>query len=431
MPYEPVPLPTWAGRCALTLTLVLAAGCAALSAGPSTPDASSIPRLEERLARDSANPAVLVSLAVAYRSAERTADGQPLLERALELAPDSPAALFYLGLLHEERGDHASAKALYSRYLKVSRSSRLAAMVDSRIRWLDHFELLENVRQTAARESELAQAPPAPNTVAVYPFLYAGADADLAPLSLALADMLTTDLSISSQLSVLERARVHLLLNEIDLAEQGRVDPASAARGGRLLGAGQIVQGRIDGDQAALSLQAAVVAVTGAAAPSRPISERDAAQRIFEMQKRIADGIFQNLGIELTPAEREQLNRRPTESLQALLAYGRGLQALDNGQFSEAARFFSDAVAIDPQFSEARDRAGESAAAAAGMLLSASALAQAGAEELPSVPIDAGSALGEVQALVPEASGRNAVSEALGDDGFGRRVLIDIILRRP
>src|SRR5690606_21419623 len=206
-----------------------------------------------------------------------------------------------------------------------------------RLPLLARRELEAAVRNAVAREAELAGTQPSATRIAVFPFHYEGADPELRPLGRALAGLVTTDLSQVQRLTVLERARVQLLLDELALAESGYVDPATAARGGRLLGAGRIVQGRIAGGADGVRLEAAVVRVATGEAPPAAVREQDELRRLFDMEKRLVLALFESLGVQLTAAERERVNRRPTESLQALLEYGLGLEAEDAGDFARAA----------------------------------------------------------------------------------------------
>ena len=59
------------------------------------------------------------------------------------------------------------------------------------------------------------------------------------------ADMLTTALVKSSKFRVIEREKVEAVLAEQDLAKSGRVDPATAARVGKVLGADYLLMGRV------------------------------------------------------------------------------------------------------------------------------------------------------------------------------------------
>ena len=76
------------------------------------------------------------------------------------------------------------------------------------------------------------------------PFRYTGSDTTLRPLERGLAAIVVTDLSRVRRLRLVERERLQVLLDELQLAASGRVDPASGARSGRLIGAGQVVQGQ-------------------------------------------------------------------------------------------------------------------------------------------------------------------------------------------
>lgn len=74
-----------------------------------------------------------------------------------------------------------------------------------------------------------------------------------------------TDLAITGRLTVLERATVQMLLDEIALGAAGFLETATAARSGRILGSGHIVQGRYrieDGSR--IAVDAAIVEVGAA-----------------------------------------------------------------------------------------------------------------------------------------------------------------------
>src|SRR5690606_16555960 len=135
----------------------------------------------------------------------------------------------------------------------------------------------------------------------------------------ALAEMLVTDLSQTERLRVLERTRIQLLVDEMDLGDSGLVDSLTTARSGRLLGAERIVQGQINVNETLLRLQAAVVGSSTGQLSGRPLVEEDALQQLFEMQKRLAFNLYESLGIQLTPAERERISQIPPQNLHALL----------------------------------------------------------------------------------------------------------------
>jgi TolB-like protein len=421
-----------ARRCRFSFLAVplLLSACATATPKSSPPPAAEIPALEARHARERANLPIMVRLGLAYRQANQFEQARAVLERAAERYPNDPSAVLFLGLTYEDLGSYSDARKLYERYARTGRSRAVRAQVRSRIPLLERKELEAAVRSSLQREAELASTRPEQRNVAVYPFLYTGDNAELRPLSRALAELLVTDLSQTNRLTVLERARVQMLLDEIKLAESGLVDAATASRSGRLLGAGRIIQGRIEGGEDLLRLQAAVVDVTGDGAAA-PLAEQDAIRRLFEMQKRLVFGIFRSLNVSLSEAERARISRQPTSNLQALLAYGLGLEAEDGGSFELAAQHFARAASLDPGFTEARVRGERASELAAATRVTTMQLAQMGAVELGLPPVTTPFAMDAIRELVPQGPRRDPTAELLGQDAVGNRAIIEVILRRP
>jgi TolB-like protein len=189
--------------------------------------------------------------------------------------------------------------------------------------------------------------------VAVLPFAYTGSDSSLRPLERGFAELLTTDLARSKQLTVLERSRIHAVLDELALQGSGHTDSATNVRAGRLLRAGRLVQGSIfQLDDSQLRVDAAVVDV-GTMKVKGVAEDAEAMDELFALEKRIALGLFDELGVQLTVAERNAIEQRPTRSLAAFLAYSRGLTAEDQGRYDDASRFYRDAAHLDPNFGAA------------------------------------------------------------------------------
>ena len=161
------------------------------------------------------------------------------------------------------------------------------------------------------------------------------------------------------------------------------------------------------------------------------VRQEDEGARFFEMEKALAFQIYEEMGVSLAPAERERVNRRFTENLQALLAFGQGLEASDAGRFSEARQFFQQAVQLDPRFQQANRLAGTSA----DLERAASTSTSDAAEEVAAASVEADIA-DEVAAVASQAAAaatRNAAQEALGTEGVGKNpaTSITVILRRP
>jgi tetratricopeptide (TPR) repeat protein len=216
--------------------LVLGHGCAAARpALPGPPGEAAVRELEEAHARSPDHAPTLVSLGHAYQLQGRPADAAGLLERAVALRPGDADAALLLGLAYEDLERYDEAAERYRAYIASGLNRGLRRQLSDRLVLLHRRQLASAARDAVGREAELAGTTPQPGTVAVFPFLLQSADPDLRPLGLALADLLVTDLSQTDRLRVVDRLQVQALLDEVRLAETGLVDPATGARGGRLL----------------------------------------------------------------------------------------------------------------------------------------------------------------------------------------------------
>jgi len=209
-----------------------------------------------------------------------------------------------------------------------------------------------------AREATLDPAKIPPRTFAVTPFSVAESDTLLRPLGFGLADLLSADLAVSPALKLVERVQTNAILRELDLVDQGIADPRQAPRVGRLVGARQILIGSASrsGTDGAVRLSARVVdAIAGTV---QELVYADAPLgRVIDAEKALALLIFERLGIQLTPAQRQRIEQRQTTQLAALVAYGRGVQAEARGDAAGATAAFEDAARLDAAFSAARSQA--------------------------------------------------------------------------
>jgi len=404
-------------------TLPVLVACATVTPQPLTP--LELERLEARVAQSPADREGVMRLATAYQESGRTEEARSLLERAAsERSGDLELALM-LAAVREELGDFAGARALYESYIAEGPSRRTRALLQRRLLLLERREMRAEVQRLVREEQLLAASEPEAGTVAVYPFLYSGANAELQPLARALAELLSTDLSQTSRLRVLERARVQMLLDELELAASGAVDPTTAARTGRLLRAEHIVQGRLEGQGGGLELQAAVMEVQ-AARELGVVQEQEALQRLFEAERRLALGIFSALGIQLTQAEEARVGQTPTQNLEALLAFGRALEAEDQGDFALAAQYFQQAAGLDPAFDLAVQRAERATLLEQAEQVTVQALTTTALIEAVSLDATALDAF-----PMPDPGGRDAVLEALQREGLATQGTLRIILSRP
>jgi len=422
------------GALHLILVLLFMVGCAPGPRPLAPPSPAEIPTLQSQLAESPGDAGLLLRLGAAYREADRLDEARASLLDARARSPRDPGVLFYLGLTHEEMEEWAEAREAYQEFLEVEADAALQARVRDRLPLIRRSQLMADARQALEREAELTGQEPAPGTIAVFPFRYEGADPALEPLGRALAELTVSDLSRVGRLSVLERLQVQALLDELQLAEDGLVDPSTAARSGRLLGAGQIVQGSVSDEGARVDVLAAVVpSATGEVGD--PVNEVDDLERIYELQRRMVLSLHAAMGIQLTDAERDRVMERPTRSLRALLLLGQALAAEDRGDYEIAADLFDEVLDEEPGFEEAESGRDRSRGAVDAEGLDVSELASEGQPQIPPGPgpvFDPRDGFRDVEAIIPSPMGRDPSAELLDNEGISASpAVIEIILRPP
>ena len=331
-----------------------------------------IPDLEARVAQKPGDAALQSRFAAALFAASQFDSANAVAGRALALNPADATAILVVGQFQERAGQHDQAIATYQRF--ASQHPRVQGVSAVRAR-----ELLARKDQAAAgarsamrREQELAQQPGDPQTVAVLPLEIVG-DSSYQPLGRGLAQMMISDLALLQRFRMVERLQVGAVMDELKFSQSARVDPATAARVGRLVQAGRLVQGVANIPASGpVRLQATVVQRTGEVGDAGLVN--GTVRGLLQMEKDLVVQVAGGLGYVLSEAERRRILENGTQNLQAFLAYSRGLLAEDAGDYSRAALYFSDAVQADPGFQAARDQ--QQAAAAAPAMQIASAAGQ-------------------------------------------------------
>jgi TolB-like protein len=187
----------------------------------------------------------------------------------------------------------------------------------------------------------LLVAPPAlaGEAVAVMPFSdLAGAQRNVGE---AIRETVTTDLREVPGLTVVERARLDAVLTEQRLASAGELDPARAAKVGRLVGASLIVTGAYQRSGGSVRLTARFVRVeTGEVVGAAKVD--GAAGDFLALQDRVTGELARSAGFKIAPKRRPRLR-----SLRAVEKYGDSLLANDDRRRQELLRA---AVAEEPEF---------------------------------------------------------------------------------
>jgi len=220
--------------------------------------------------------------------------------------------------------------------------------------------MIARVRVTAAltvwlavATVRVADAEPKP-TVAVMYFDYGGKDDELAALRKGLAQMMISDLSALDAIQLVERDRLEEILAELRLGRSGKLDAASAAKAGKLLGARYMVLGGYFDLKTKLRVDARVVEVeTGKLVQS--VGATGALDDFLAVEQKLVADIGAVLGKQLAipPAKSPPVPRvKPPAKLarHTAVLYSRALHDADTGNKAKARDELKQVVTDQPDF---------------------------------------------------------------------------------
>jgi TolB-like protein len=195
---------------------------------------------------------------------------------------------------------------------------------------------------------------PTRKIIAVTAFTNINKDPNQDWLSVGIGETLTVKLSQVPSLSLVERMRLNDAMKELKLQESGLVEPSSATKLGKLLGAQTVVMGSFQKSGEQIRLTARFVApetgeISNAAQADGKMDD------IFAVQDKLADKLLDTLGVTITEEVREKVAVKPTKDIGAYEAYSKGVTAMDKGDMEAASKELKVAAEKDPSFKQASD----------------------------------------------------------------------------
>ena len=340
------------GRALVAMTTIwLTFGCAGQR--PIEVSPSEIPALEEHIAEHPNDGIALLRYAAALYAGDRCDSATVVARLGMVHEPADALGPLVLGRCLQSEGDFEQALDVYGTYLAEHADSRGAAVIRAQETIARRELATDRARTFLEREAFLTDVTPSARIVAVLPVEVFG-DTTYQSLSRGLANILTTDLALLERFRMVERIQVSALLAEMQLSQSRRVDQTTAVRMGRMLRAGRMIQGvatiPLSGPTV---LEASVMQSDGEV--TAPAQQSGQLEDLMRMEKQLVVDIARQLGHELSDAELQLILENGTQNLTAFLAYSRGLEAEDLGDFPAAALHFGDAVRADPEFRMARD----------------------------------------------------------------------------
>lgn len=194
--------------------------------------------------------------------------------------------------------------------------------------------------------------------IAVFPFSNGGSygqgKEDFDALERGIAGMMISELSQNPAARLVERQEIQRLLDEQNLTTQNRVDPQTAAKIGKLVGARYVVLGNFIDFYGDFRVDVRLVN-TETSEIIKTESERMQRDHMFDIIRNIASRLMKDASLPALqrPAGDQRMSRQvPTE---ALTYYSRALLYQDRGQKDKAAEMFNRALAIFPGYAEAEE----------------------------------------------------------------------------
>lgn len=189
-------------------------------------------------------------------------------------------------------------------------------------------------------------------TAAVLYLDYAGDDEELFALRKGLAQMLISDLSHSTGFKLVERIALQAVLDELELGRSKKIDPSTAARVGKLLGADYLVMGGYFEFRGSLRVDVRVVKVeTGELV--RGLGATGKGDDFLGLQQELARGLTTILE-GLTTAKPPAIQKRPQApqrvKTKTAARYGKALDHLDKGEKEAAKKELEAVVKEEPDF---------------------------------------------------------------------------------
>lgn len=192
-----------------------------------------------------------------------------------------------------------------------------------------------------------------PPTVAILYFDYTGKTAELEVLRKGLAQMLISDLSGSGAIRLVERDRIEEILAELKLQASTKIDPQSAVKMGKLLGARYLVLGNYFDLSGVLRVDARIIEVeTGRVITSFGTNGKPG--DFLPVEQTIAGDLGKwfagNLPAPSSPPAKAPPKPPTALKTRTAVKYGQALAAADRGDKKKAKETLTQVLQEQPDF---------------------------------------------------------------------------------
>lgn len=209
----------------------------------------------------------------------------------------------------------------------------------------------------AAQQNVSAPAADRRPGLAVFPFTNGGSfgkdKEDLAALEVGIQQMLLTELSQNPALRIVDRSVLRQIMEEQGLATTGRVDPSTAARVGKLVGARYAITGVFMDLNGHFRMDGRIVDVeTSEVLKGQEVDAKK--DDLYALLVQLAGKITKGVNLPALPAEVQQSRESRAIPAEAVTLYSRAQVYQDAGKTDKAVELYKMIAKKFPQMTEAQ-----------------------------------------------------------------------------
>lgn len=274
---------------------------------------------------------------------------------AFRLHSKSPLTALYLGLSYEGNEEYYRASIMY-RYLstinlpdKINKEMQSRHFENNRKHWRDEIQTSYHQKKTTFK--------PKPNAIAVLYFRNISDWSELKPVIKGFTELLNHDLGKINLLDVSPRGEVQSLYDVSNFSTGQMYDKIKATDIGEILNVSYLITGGIERltDTHIKISGGAVNTKTGHLVGDGALAEGQLSD-IIDLEKEIVAELIHDLSITLRDSEQKAITTKLTDESLAFIAFSKGLDSEDKGDFSAAKRFYKKAFKEDKFFRVAKER---------------------------------------------------------------------------
>jgi TolB-like protein len=194
--------------------------------------------------------------------------------------------------------------------------------------------------------------------VAVFPFANGGSyganKEDIEALTIGLQEMMLSELSQNAALRIVDRGSLRGVLEEQNLGSSGRVDPATAARIGKIVGARYSVVGGFIDNNKDFWMNARIID-TETTEIVKLEQVRDNRDKLYELLVDLAGKLTAGVNLPALPTEVREAREKREIPPEAITLYSRAQVYQDGGRKDRAIDLYRQITEKFPAMTEAKE----------------------------------------------------------------------------